>query len=160
MWYGSVEGLECGNFTERWGKNATVGRRRLVGETAEVSQKPGSFSREKYTTAKKNALFFRVLSALGERSLALFKEVSGLGCVHFHASCTCHMSIRATSFDDPRPSEKDDLTSRTSSVGSTSNWFKIDSTQTVAYIIPTYIRSTCTIQTSNWSKHAANMNAF
>lgn len=151
MWYGSVEGLECGNFTERWGEKRDRGRRR----------KWQLESREKYTTAKKNALFFRVLSSLGGLESCIIKRGKWARLRSF--SCItqqCHMSIQATSFDDPSPSEKDDLTSRTSSVGSTSNWFKIDSTQTVAYIIPTYIRSTCTIQTSNWSKHAANMNAF
>lgn len=120
--------------------------------------KPQKFHKNLAVSAVKNTpqlrkmpcsfVFFPLLEVW---SLALFKEVSGLGCVHFHASCTCHMSIQATSFDDPCPSENDYLTSRTYAVGSTSNWFKIDSTQTVAYIIPTYVRSTCTIKTSNWS---------
>lgn len=106
------------------------GRRRLVSETAEISQITWA---KVAVSAVKNTPQLRKMPC----SFVFFPLLEQESCIIKRGKWA-----RLRSFDDPRPSAKDFLTSRTSSVGSTSNWFKIDSTQTVAYhthVYPKYL---------------------
>ena len=140
MWYGSVAGLECGNFTERCGSSESVVVILEVLFPQMFHKNPG--------------LKCQCFPLVGAGFLHFFvKEVSGLGCVHFYASDTCHMSIQVISFDGPPSLWRIYRTSKTYSVVSTSNWCPTRLTLLrPQHLIPTYITITYTIKTSNLSK--------